>query len=100
MHFEVNFTPWAQLEASEAYTWYCQDHIRLGDAFIDELERTSNFLVRNPFLYPCVEQEVRRANLDRFPYSLFFVIDTQTVNVLSCFHQHRDPRSLQELMGI
>ena len=100
MNFEVVYTPWAQLEASEAYAWYGQDHIRMGDAFIDELERTSTFLARNPFLYPCVEQEIRRANLDRFPYSLFFVIDDPKVSILSCFHQHRDPRTMAEFPGL
>ncbi|MDM0017607.1 type II toxin-antitoxin system RelE/ParE family toxin [Variovorax saccharolyticus] len=100
MNFEVIYTPWAQLEAAEAYAWYAQGHIRMGDAFVDELERTSGFLARNPFLYPCVEQEIRRANLDRFPYSLFFVFDDATVSVLSCFHQHRDPRTMSELLDL
>jgi plasmid stabilization system protein ParE len=90
----------AQIEASEADQWYSQDHIGMGDDFIEELERTNDFLARNPLLYSCVEQEVRRANLNRFPYSLFYVIDEGAVNVLSCFYQHRDPRTRQQLLGL
>lgn len=70
----------------------------MGNDFLDELERTNGFIVSNPFLYPCVEAQLRRANLNRFPYSLFYVIDGQTVNVLSCFHQHRDPKIRQQLI--
>ncbi len=99
MLFEVVYKPLAQLEASEAYAWYSQAHIAMGGDFIDELQRTNEFLARNPFLHPCVEQEVRRANLNRFPYSLFYVIDERTVSVLSCFHQHRDPLTRQQLQG-
>lgn len=67
MHFDVVYTPWAQLEAAEAYA------------------RTAKAM---------------RANLRRFPYALFFVVDAETVSVLSCFHQHRDPRTMQELLGL
>jgi plasmid stabilization system protein ParE len=98
MPFQVIYKPLAQLEAAEAHEWYSQAHIGMGDDFLDELERTNDFLSRNPHLYPCVELEMRRANLNRFPYSLFFVIDDDAVNVLSCFHQHRDPKSRNEFL--
>ena len=93
MSFQVIYKPLAQLEVADAYVWYKQAHIGMGDAFLEELEQTNSFLTNNPHLYPCVEQEIRRANLNRFPYSLFYVIDEDAVNVLSCFHQHRDPKS-------
>jgi plasmid stabilization system protein ParE len=99
MVFQVIFKPLAQLEATEAFDWYAQSHINMGDAFSTEVERTSGFLSRNPYLYPKIEEEVRRANLDRFPYSLFYVIDDEVVSVLSCFHQHRDPKSRGRLIG-
>ena len=98
MVFQVIFKPLAQLEASEAFKWYSQSHIDMGDAFLAELERTNGFLANNPHLYPSAEQEIRRANLNRFPYSLFYVIDSEMVSVLSCFHQHREPKSRDELL--
>jgi plasmid stabilization system protein ParE len=91
MAFAVIFKPLAQSEVNEAYNWYQQDHIQMGGIFLDQLERTTDFLSSNPHLYPCVEQDMRRANLNQFPYSLFYVIDGDVVNVLSCMHQHRDP---------
>lgn len=93
MLFQVVYKPLAQLEAAEAHAWYCQPDVGMGEEFLAELERTNGFVARNPHLYPCVEQEIRRANLRRFPYSLFYVIGDRVVNVLSCFHQHRNPRS-------
>ena len=93
MAFSVVYKPLALLEAKEAYDWYGQDHINMQTAFLAQLERTDRFLAANPYLYPCVEQSIRRANLNQFPYALFYVIDADTVNVLSCFHQSRDPKS-------
>jgi hypothetical protein len=98
MPFRVVYKPMARLEASAAYEWYRQAHIGMHDAFLADLERISGFLASDPHLYPRVEGEVRRANLNRFPYSLFFVIDADTESVLSCFHQHRDPKARDDLV--
>lgn len=93
MAFDVHFKPLAQAEISEAYAWYQQSHINMGEALLIELEHTSSFLTVNPYLYPAVDGEMRCAHLSRFPYSLFYVVDGDKVNVLSFFHQHRDPKS-------
>ncbi len=97
MAFNVILKPLAQIEVANAYHWYQQPHIQMGDAFLLELERTSSFLASNPHLYQKVEQDLRSAHLNRFPYTLFYVIDGDTVNVLSCFHQHREPKSRDAL---
>jgi len=55
MLFQVIYKPLAQIEASEAYQWYGQPHIGMGNVFLDELERTNGFIARNPLLYSCVE---------------------------------------------
>lgn len=99
MPFTVVYKSLAQMEAAEAYQWYAQPHIGMANAFIEELERTNGFIARNPHLYACVEAEMRRANLNRFPYSLFYVIDADTVNVLSCFHQHRELKTRQRFQS-
>lgn len=52
MAFQVIFKPLAQLEASEAFAWYGQSDIGMGEAFLMELERTSGFLSNNPYLSP------------------------------------------------
>jgi len=99
MSFRIIYKTLAQIEAAEAYAWYAQPEINMGDAFLMELERVDDFLTISPQIYSCIEGEIHRANLNRFPYSLFFVIDGDTVNVLSCFHQHRDPKTREQLMA-
>ena len=74
MAFEVIFKPLAQWEVDEAYQWYEQAHIRMGDAVLNQLERTVEFLRVNPLLYPQVLKDLHRANLNQFPYSLFYLL--------------------------
>lgn len=93
MSFALIFKPLAEAEVSEAFAWYSQPDIGMGAEFLDELGRIERFIRFNPLLYPRVEDHIRRASLRRFPYSLFYVVDGDQVQVLSCFHQHRDPKS-------
>jgi plasmid stabilization system protein ParE len=87
----LEFKRLAEAEIAEAFAWYNQDGIEKGAAFLAELERVERFIRLNPLLYPKVEGDIHRANLRRFPYALFYVVDGDTISVLSCFHQHRDP---------
>ena len=91
MSYTLSFKPLAEAEIAEAFAWYSKPDIGMGTAFLDELERIERFIRFNPLLYPRVEADVRRASFRRFPYSLFYVIDDNQVEVLSCFHQQRDP---------
>ena len=91
MSFGLVFKRLAEAEIAEAFAWYDRRGIDQGRAFLAELERVERFVKLNPLLYPKVEGDIRRANLRRFPYSMFYVVDGDIVAVLSCFHQHRDP---------
>ena len=93
------FKPLAEAEVAEAFAWYSQPDIGMGAEFLDELERIERFIRFNPLLYPTIDDDMRRASLRRFPYSLFYVIDDDQVQVLSCFHQSRDPKNRGELLG-
>jgi len=50
----------------------------------------------NPRQFPVVFKDVRRALLRRFPYSLFFVMEGETLLVIACFHASRDPAQWQK----
>lgn len=93
MTVRLVFKPLAEAEIAEAFAWYSQPDINQGAGLLAELERVERFIRLNPLLYPQVEGEIHRANLRRFPYSMFYVVDGETVSVLSCFHQHRDPKT-------
>ena len=39
-----------------------------------------------------IEEEIRRFLFTRFPYSLIYGIDQETIVVIAVAHQHREPR--------
>jgi plasmid stabilization system protein ParE len=50
----------------------------------------------SPRQFPVVFKNVRRALLRRLPYSLFFVVEDETLLVIARFHASRDPLQWQK----
>jgi len=97
--YSVRYTPAAAAEVANTIRWYDQPDINQATSFVRELERTETHLTSRPALYQRIEGEIRRAVLRRFPYSLFYVIENDSVIVLACMHQHQIPRSREDLLG-
>jgi plasmid stabilization system protein ParE len=96
MAYRLEYTELARLELSEAARWYSQSSINKGEEYLNDIDRTESYLKSSPLIYSKVSDDVRRAVLKRFPYSLFYTVDDETVTVLSCFHQSREPMTFTE----
>jgi plasmid stabilization system protein ParE len=85
------FRPAAAADVEAAYGWYEHQRVGLGDEFLAAVSIVVESLVTYPESFPVVYRQTRRANLRRFPYSLFYrIIDDQVV-VVACMHGRRHP---------
>ena len=91
MSYALVVRPAAGRDIAEAYAYY-SEHSR-GDAFMASVDQVLNQIVDRPLMYPVVYDEVRRALLRRFAYSVFFIVETTDVVILAVHHQRRDPSS-------
>jgi plasmid stabilization system protein ParE len=83
----------ASFEIEDAREHYNLQQLNLGDAFKNDVRRAINNIVYSPKLYPKVEDQIRRCLLHRFPYSIFYTIETEDdmIVILSVAHQRRKP---------
>jgi len=65
------FRPAAAADVEEAYEWYEHQRVGLGDEFLAAVSTLIQSLETYPEGFPVVYRQTRRANLRRFPYSLF-----------------------------
>jgi plasmid stabilization system protein ParE len=89
---QVVFTPAARAELADAQDWYEARLPGLGARFRGEVEATVIRLRENPHQFPIVFRDVHRARLRKFPYGLFFCVETNALVVIACFHGSRDPQ--------
>ena len=59
--------------------------------FLDELDRVVRLVKTYPYASPQIEPEIRRCLFARFPYSLVYGVDNDTIIVIAVAHTHRAP---------
>jgi len=93
--FELELLFQAENELSDAYDWYEEQQLGLGDRLFREVNHFLELIERNPFHFPVrCAQELRTAALKIFPYLIIYWIDEQKskVFVTSIFHTSRNPQ--------
>jgi plasmid stabilization system protein ParE len=83
--------PEAQTDIREAARWYEDRESGLGLRFLGEIRTSLQHIANNPLMFPIIEEDVRRALLHKFPYSVYFVNEPEVIAVIGVLHQHRRP---------
>lgn len=83
--------PSAEIEFEEAAAWYRRTDQDLANDFVVEVEKTADQILANPLIFNARKNQVRRANLSRFPYYIPFRIQEQTIQILAIAHNARKP---------
>ena len=81
----------AQTEIEDAKGYYNLQQDNLGVAFKKDIQNTIDNIINFPKLYPNITSNIKRAILHRFPYSIFYTINEDTIIILTVSHQHRKP---------
>lgn len=88
----LTLRPVARAEIEEAYGWYEERRPGLGTEFLAAVRDALAAVEEAPRRYPVIRNDVRRAMVRRFPYSILYVAEPDATVVLACFHGRRDPR--------
>ena len=76
----------AEFEGAEAIDWYERQEPGLGIAFRESVETSISSIQSRPLTYPVVHgSDVRAAQVQRFPYTIFFAIQSDRILILSIF---------------
>jgi len=76
-----------------ANDWYNARRVGLGDEFLEELDEVFEAISEQPRMCQVVEGEVRRALLHRFPFSIYYLPESDVLVVLAVLHTRRHPNS-------
>jgi len=92
MVYKISVSPRAQKEIENAIDYYALYSVDAPVNFIASLKEAYVTLETNPF-FRVRYKNIRALKFNRFPHSLYFIIneDKNTVRVLSCFHNKRNP---------
>jgi len=96
MALPVVFRRIAQIELDEAVSWYERKRVGVSREMRIEIERHLEQIAKQPQRFGRIRGNVRRAVLRRFPYSIYFVHEVDSIVVLAIFHARRTPHNLED----
>ena len=64
----------------------------MGEEFLAAVDDSFDTIEESPEIYAYVRGNVRRAIVTRFPYAVFYQVESKRVVVLAVLHTARDPR--------
>jgi plasmid stabilization system protein ParE len=93
MASKIVITPLAHLDEFEAYEWYEQQRIGLGEELLTELEACYQKIAEHPEYFSFIDErkELRDCLMPRFPFLIVFRIINNTVEVITVHHAKKHP---------
>lgn len=77
MNHSLLFSEGAQQDIIESIQWYNDQKENLGFEFYDHLTQKLSLLSSDPLHYSTRYKSIRAANLDKYPFLVYFTIDNQ-----------------------
>ena len=86
------FTSAANRDVKRALDYYkSMAGVKVAENFIDQIESKVVRILRNPNSYRIVKNDLRCADLDRFPYQIVYRIGSASIRILSVRHHKQHP---------
>jgi len=87
----IRFRSEAASDVALARAWYDAQRSGLGDEFVEALEHLIDLISDLPEAFPEIAVGLRRALLGRFPYAVYYRMDSDLIDVIACLHTRRSP---------
>ncbi len=97
MAYKLEFFEAAESDLDEAIKWYAAKSLSAAQNFFDTYLKTLERISNNPFQFPKVRGEVRKARFSlSFPYNVYLFVRNENVFIVAVFHDKRNPNVWQE----
>ena len=92
MTLPVVWIPEADADLREAHAWYDRIHPDLGMRFALAVDAAVEVIAQSPLRFQVLHRDIRRVGVKRFPYGVFFKVESHRIVVIACMHGRRNPR--------
>ena len=86
----VRLSPQARRDIAQAAQYYEREREGIGDKFVSRVGEAIERVEANPQGYALTYRQLRKCDLRKFPYSLWFEIRPDNSLVVACLHNKRD----------
>jgi len=94
--YKLIINPFAEEDLVNSKQYFDEQREGLGNEFVSEVKKTAKRIEQNPNQFPKQNAQIHKANVDRFPFSIFFYIKDLIINVFAVFHTSRNPTTIKQ----
>ena len=87
----IRFHPQAQIEMVASAKYYEAEQEGLGKRFLEAVNAATRRACLFPSSFQCLEGDLRRCCVDRFPFGVVFRDEADEIQVIAVIHFKRDP---------
>ena len=87
----IRFLEIAQIELDEAFEYYSNEMLGLGEEFLAEVLNALNRIGEFPEAWHPCSKRTRRCQTLRFPYGIIYQIRKEEILVIAIANLHRNP---------
>ena len=91
----IKISPFAEHDLDMTAEWYNFQRDNLGNEFAVETSEMFERIKANPLQFSENYGKMRKAVMNRFPYSVFFVVKDENVYILGVFSASRNPNIMK-----
>jgi|ERR1043165_1963386 plasmid stabilization system protein ParE len=99
MSLPIVFLDEARAEFDSAADWYNAQKRGLGTRFISHVEEAIDSIAANPRKHQKIFEDVRRAVVKKFPYTVLYQEQAHCILIVAVFHGRRDPSVWQSRLN-
>lgn len=88
---QIQFAQAANDELNDACDWFNQQQVGLGVRFRYDVRDAVLLISKAPLLFPVELEDVRCYVMNRFSYTLRYMVRGEVIWILAVSHQHRRP---------
>ncbi len=89
--YRISVHPQALEETENAIEWYQRRSEIASDNFKSAIKKAFEDISKSPFIYTVTYLDIHVYHLKKFPYSIFYLVENQSIIVLAIFHNSRNP---------
>ena len=90
MQFNIIISNDAQEDLLQSSDWYEEQNNGLGEKFMLSIENCFETITNNPFIFAVYYSNVRKAKINKFPYSIFyFIVERNKIIIFAVIHNSR-----------
>lgn len=94
MLYKLIFHDELDFDIANAFQWYENQSVGLGDRFVENYWAAVDILRKSPLGFQIYRAPYRKVSINRFPYGVFYYVENEQVMITGVFHSARDPNNI------